>query len=247
MKTTSKNLILVGIICLSLVTTCQVMAQSAPKPAHHYFTFVSGGVGTSVIQGNNNHLSDINSALTYYCSAKEEWQYNEKINFLLGFDFISSGCRFNSYYFTVPDSMRIYDKNFDHEYKVRFNQFNVPILLRVNYFDKKKDKHCFYTDIGPALQFLIPARLEIKDNTGKIIKSGSGWTTFDNVAAGVFSNMMINASAGVQFYKGTDPKGLDIELNLRFSPNKLKLKEDFVANDLYFSQLMIGLSAGVRF
>ncbi|MFN5182634.1 MAG: hypothetical protein ACK5D5_06385 [Bacteroidota bacterium] len=224
----------------------KIFAQGVQKPAHHYYTFISVGTGYSFINGNNDHLSDLKPLVGYYITAKEEWQYTEKINFLLGLDFVSSACKFNSYYFTNPDSA-IYDKNFSNGYKLRFNQFNVPILIRINYFDKKKDKHCFYTDIGPALQFLMPARLEVKGADGKTITSGAGYTVFDNISAGVFSNLMINGSAGVQFYKGTSHWGWDVEMNFRFSPNALKLKENFAAKDLYFRQFMIGISTGIRF
>ena len=240
-------------LLMMLLISGNIFSQGTPKTPHHYYTFVSGGLGLNSIRGNNNYLSDLKPRLSYYLTVKEEWQYNERINFLLGLDFISSGCSFNSYYFKdsvgylITDSVRIYDKNFNHGYKLRFNQFNVPILLRVNFFDKKKDRHCFYADIGPSIQFLIPSRIEIKNRAGKIVESGSAWTVFDNTSVGVFSNMMINTNFGIQFYRGSDPKGFDLELNLRYSPNRTKLKEDYAAKNLYFSQLMIGISAGVRF
>jgi lipoprotein signal peptidase len=239
--------LLKNLIIIIVVFTNNIFAQDAPKTPHHYFTFVSAGVGYSVFQGNNKYVSNLKPLVSYYLTAKEEWQYSEKINFLLGMDFISSGATFNSYYFTVPDSSRIYDNNLNYSYKTRFNQFNVPILVRINYFDKKKDRHCYYTDFGASLQFLIPGRIQVKDEVGNIIKNGVGYTRFEKADAGVFSNLMLNANAGVQFYRGADPKGLDFEINFRYSPNSFRLNEDFSAKDMYFRQLMIGLSAGVRF
>jgi hypothetical protein len=235
--------------CFLSLTTLMIFkgySQDPPKPAHHYYTFMSVGAGISSIKADGKNLSGLEQSLAYYFSAKEEWQYSERINFLLGLDLMSSGCTFNSYFFTVPDSVRIYNGDLDNSYSVRFNQFNVPVLLRINYFDKKKDRHCFYTDIGPSFQFMIPGRVEVSKNNNPV-KNEQVVPSFVNADAGVFSSIMINASAGIQFYKGSSNFGWDIEFNARYSPNPMKLKVDYVAKDLEFNQFILGISGGIRF
>jgi hypothetical protein len=228
---------------LTVFFFCVFHIVSAQK--EKYLTHISLNGFYSYYKVNTKHLTAHKPSLAFSVAAKEEWRFSTIMSVTGGLEFFSHGVGSQSYYFT-PGETNLYNKEFDHTYKLRVYELNVPFLLRGNFTELHRERPTAYFELGPAIRWMLNSNLKVRDAAGNIVSDGKTKTEFEFPLLTRSMNMFLQFSTGYHFYNQDKLTGFFIELNMRFAPIRFLVSESFTANSLYFHNFHAGLGVGVR-
>jgi len=135
--------------------------------------------------------------------------------FLFGIDYFFHGLNFKSYYFK-PDSLKLYDKNFNYNYSLFIQEIDVPLQVKHSFTRENNSLFSPYIMLGYHLRFLLPAQVNVTQNGNPQIKK---WEELDfrHPLLSTKINCFVSASFGWQKNTINNSRaGFFIEMNYRY-------------------------------
>jgi hypothetical protein len=111
---------------------------------------------------NPNHAADPKQKFNFLIGVNKEFSLSRdyKSFLLVGVDYFFHGLGFKSYYFP-PDTLQLYDKNFQYDYSLQVNELQLP--LQFKYLFKPEHNSLFspYLCVAYHLRYLMPSKLKV--------------------------------------------------------------------------------------
>lgn len=197
---------------------------------------------------NTNHAEDPRQQISALVGFNKEFRLSKDYRsfFLVGADYFFHGLNFKSYYFS-PDTIKIYDKNFNYAYTLFIHELNIPFQFK--YLFKPENNSLFspYLAVAYHLRYLLSSQLEVTQE-GNLIKADSPELKFKTPLLTDQLNAAVSVSAGWQKNKRTNSKGsFYTELNFRYGFSPYYFETDYSASSLFINSLHLTLQLGLKF
>jgi hypothetical protein len=169
-----------------------------------------------------------------------------KTFFLAGIDYFFHGLNFQSYYFK-KDSLKLYDKNFDHTYSVFIHELNLPLQFKYLFRSENNSLFSPYAAVSYHLRYLLPGKLKITQN-GNTIREDDPDLKFKNPLILKELNAFVSLSVGWQKNSLAASKGsFFAEINYRYAFSPVYFEKDYSATSLFFNSTHASLLLGLKF
>lgn len=197
---------------------------------------------------NQNHAANPRQRLSFLIGFTKEFKLGRetKTFFLVGADYLHHGLSFNSYYF-APDSVKLYDKNFNYTYTLFMNELQLPFQFK--YLLRREDNSLFspYFTIGYHLRFLMPGKLKIDQESGAV-KEDDLDLKFKNPLLSEKLNAAVSLSLGWQKNNLSNSKGsFFAELSFRYGFSPYYFETNYSASSLFINSTHLSLQLGIKF
>jgi hypothetical protein len=165
---------------------------------------------------------------------------------LVGADYFFHGLNFNSYYFR-PDSLQLYNKNFNYTYSLVIHELNFPIQLKFLFRREDNKLHSPYLIAGWHLRWLMASNLRITEN-GQKVKDDSPPVSFRIPLLDSSLNSFVSLGIGWQKNSLRSSKGsFFIELNGRYGFSDYYIRRSYTASSLFINAVHLTLLIGTKF
>lgn len=165
---------------------------------------------------------------------------------LAGVDYFFHGLNFQSYYFD-PDTIKIYDKNFNARYSMFMHELNVPVQFK--YLFKSENNSLFspYLAVSYHLRCLLPGNLKVTQD-GSPVKEDHLDVKFKNPLLWDKLNAFVSISLGWQKNSLTVSKGsFFMEFNYRYAFSPLYFETEYSASSLFINSTHLAFLLGLKF
>ncbi len=197
---------------------------------------------------NKNHATKVQPKLSTQFNFKHEFTTDRqyKAFFSYGVEYFLHGLNYNSYYFK-PDTLQLYDKNFDYTHGLILQELALPLQFRYSFFRENNALFSPYFAVGYQLRFMLPAKLNITQN-GNPIKEELVDVTFKNPLFYKNLNSGIYATAGFQKNGINGAKtGFFIELQTKYGFSPYSFYTKYVATSLFTNSVHVAVNIGLKF
>lgn len=220
------------------------------SPNNHFGSRIRLNLGPALgfYDINENHSSDPRQTFAFLLGVNKEFALSRDYTtfFLVGVDYLYHGLSFKSYYFT-PDSLQIYDKNFDHDYRLNIQELQVPLKFKYLFRPEHNSLFSPYLAVAYHLRYMLPARLRVT-YFGNTREDESVELRFNTPLLLEQMNAALSLSAGWQKNSLASSKGsFFTELNLRYNFSPYSFEAPYAASSLYINSVQLLLLLGIRF
>jgi len=235
---------------LCLILFCNYSGIASTVPNSHFGNRIRLHLGPALgfYTINPNHADQARQKFSFLMGLNKEFRLggDYKTFVLIGFDYFYHGLGFRSYYFP-PDTIQIYDKNFDHDYVLKMHEIQLPFQFKYLFKPEHNSLFSPYIAIGYHLRYFLPASLNVSyfGNTKANNQTDLKFKTpllIDQL------NAAVSLSVGWQKNSlASSKQSFYVELNYRYNFSPYIFNESFAANSLYMNSTHLILQLGIRF
>lgn len=242
------------ILCLAIFCS-NLSAEQGEKPKFRHKRSGNGNrfhVGTALnfYQINERHATAPKQLLHFTAGFRRELRVTKDYRgyFLFGADYLLHGLSFDSYYFR-PGSLKIYDKQFNHQYSVYQNELHIPFQLKV--LLRREDNSLFspYLLFGYHFRYLLPASVRVKQKEdGRLVKDDIAEMRFRNHIIHEKVNASVSGSVGWQINNMSDYRGsFFAEINFQYGFSDYYSDPPYAPSSLFINCMHVSLLLGSKF
>ncbi len=197
---------------------------------------------------NTNHARFSSPKMSALIGFRKEIRLDRQFRtfFLVGADYFFHGLNFKSYYFK-QDSLKLYDKSFDHNYSLFIQEVHIPLQIKYSFNNQNNSLFSPYAMIGYHVRMLLPAEVTVSQNGNTEIKKWED-LSFKNSLFGDKVNSFLSASVGWQKNTVNHSKvGFFVEVNYRYGFSQYYISTNYTASSLYINGSHLGFFLGLNF
>jgi hypothetical protein len=224
--------------------------QSGNEPNNHFGSRIRFHLGPAIgfYTINTHHASDAQQKFSALIGINKEFRmsHDYKSFILIGIDYFFHGLGFKSYYFP-PDSLKLYDKNFNHDYYLQIQELQLPVQFKYLFRPEHNSLFSPYLCVGYHLRYLLTGKVQVS-YYGTELKNEAAEIKFKNPLLTDALNAGVSLSLGWQKNSLASSKGsFFAELSYRYNFSPYYFEKDYAASSLYTNSTHLILQLGIRF
>ncbi len=231
-------------LVMLLFGTTLIAQEKEPKSK---YTRIEAGPMLSFYQNNNFHTNNSRPRYAFFVGVYEDLKIHKNFSFMPGLEYVHHGLTFNSYYI-APGYQYLYDKHFDYNYQITFQEARLNILFKQVIGIETRNVVTGYTSCGYILRYLFSSNMVVSSNL-------SGAELFNGKPNIVFEHPILqkNMSSAVKFIGGVQRnffkthRAFFFECAFTFSLSRFYVSESFTPSSLYINGSFLQLGLGVKF
>ncbi|MBL7901065.1 MAG: hypothetical protein JNK73_03645 [Bacteroidia bacterium] len=197
---------------------------------------------------NPNHAAEPKQKFNFLIGLNKEFSLSRdyKSFLLVGVDYFFHGLGFKSYYFP-PDTLQLYDKNFEYDYSLQVNELQLPVQFKYLFKPEHNSLFSPYLCVGYHLRYLMPSKLKVS-YYGNVKKEEEAELKFKTPLFDDQLNAAVSLSLGWQKNSLASSKGsFYVEANLRYNFSPYYFEKEYAASSLYINSTHLIFQLGIRF
>lgn len=236
------------VLCLIFCFTGH--AKPAGEPNTHFGSRVRLHLGPALgfYSINPNHAADPKQKFNFLIGVNKEFSVSRdyKSFLLVGVDYFFHGLGFKSYYFP-PDTLQLYDKNFEYDYSLQVNELQLPVQFKYLFKPEHNSLFSPYLCVGYHLRYLMPSKLKVS-YFGNVKEEDAAELKYKTPLFDERLNAVVSLSLGWQKNSLASSKGsFYVEANVRYNFSPYYFEKEYAASSLYINSTHLILQLGIRF
>ncbi len=203
----------------------------------------------SLYKNDPNLTSDTKQSVGFCASYKSEFVTGKKMNYIAGLDYVDQQLSFKGY-FAAPMHTYLYDKTFAYQHNINIQELQVPLGIRVSFFNKPLNNYVPYFTGGIKFRYLLKSSAIIKDDSTKttVYKGSSPSSiTFESNIPSPTINTCLMAGLGIQHnYKDIDG-AIFFEITFNYGVSRFQYVGYNNSNDLGIRNAFLAFAFGWKF
>ena len=222
--------------------SCAVHSQDESKFLYRLY----GGPVLAFYNNNTDYTINTKARISVTAGGRMEYMFNGLSSITAGFEYITHGLAFDSYFFT-PDQQIIYDKTFPFHHKVRLHEAQVPLLAKFN-FTKENDKiFNAYVTAGWGYRYIFASRSTITSNiTGEKVWKGGVNADMEYSLFAPRGGSMLLAGFGTERNFQPAKTSIYLELQYKFGLSRFRYRGSGTAKEFFIKDSFLSVNIGYK-
>jgi len=240
-----------ALFVLLLLVTLSLPAEPPKKYRHKRSgngLRINFGTSLNTYNINDKHGYDPKQKFATMAGFRREMRVSRdyKTYILVGADYSLHGVKYRSYFFKA-DTIHVYDKKFNYDYNVYFNEILIPVQMK--YLLRREDNSLFspYLLVGYQFEIMLPANVKVSRD-GKLYKDDFPEVKFRTHLISEKVNATGCLAIGWQKNNLSDNRGsFFAELNFQYGFSDYYFDTDYSARSMFINCIHATLLIGSKF
>jgi hypothetical protein len=235
-----------------LLIAAIVYAGTSVGQGIYYQTFslkhrISAGPMLSFFGKDPHAFTKVNPLFGFTVNYNSEIGIVDNLNLLVGLTYTNQALQFNGYY-VAPGYTYIFDNSFAYTHRLRFQNIQLPISLKLNL--NTDDDHAYtpYFMLGFGFSYVYSSTASItSDSTGNNVYNGKTDLAFENFVFNKKFNSFFQGGFGIQKNMRKKERALFLDLVYKYDISRLYYEGHQHSNAVRFRNSSISVVVGLKF
>jgi len=229
------------LLCLPLFSFSQE-GRKEKKLKHR----ISAGVVITKFKNDPHFSINTKAKAGANIAYKAEYPVSRKTNLMVGLEYMSQGLSFNGYYEDTAHTY-LFDETFSYKHELRYNEFQLPIGLKLALNSEKEYPYSGYLFGGIGFRYIFGSYVVISsDSTNTTPYDGKGNIGFEHELVTKGFNAFYQGGIGIQKNFRATGKSVFLELTYKRGFSRIHYSGYRNSNNINFRDNNLAITVGLR-
>lgn len=235
------------LLLAALVVTGTVFSQGSyyqlPSLKHR----ISAGPMLSFFGKDPHALTKTTPLFGFTAAYAGEIDIIDNVNLLVGLTYTNQALQFNAYY-VAPGHTYLFDNSFAYVHRLRFQNIQLPISLKLNFNTEADNSYTPYLMLGFGFSYLYSAKTAVSsDSTGNAIYNGKTDLSFENSVFNKKFNSFFQGGFGIQKNMRKKEQAIFLDIVYKYDITRLYYTGHENSNNIHFRNSSVSIVVGLKF